>query len=177
MKEFVLEDYRLRKIDIKDSNDIFDIQADESVTRFLPIESYTDINKTKEYILYLINSCEINKIYCWVIENIKTNKVIGYIEYEIDSKNNKAEIGFVLSKDYWNKGITSMLLKVIIDYGFNELKFNKIEAQCELENIGSIRVLEKNNFELEGILKKDRYRKGRYVDRRYYGLLSSEYNN
>ena len=41
----------------------------------------------------------------------------------------------------------------MIKFAFNNLKLEKISAGCYENNIGSLRVLEKNKFKIEGRIK------------------------
>ena len=56
------------------------------------------------------------------------------------------ELGYVLSKDYWNKGIMTEAVSKVIEYCFKILKLNYLIATCFNYNIASKRVLEKLNF-------------------------------
>lgn len=64
-----------------------------------------------------------------------------------------AEVGYWLGEAHWGKGIISSALKGVVDYGFNELKLRRIFAVPLEHNTASRRVLEKNGFDLEGILR------------------------
>lgn len=64
-----------------------------------------------------------------------------------------AEVGYWLGEAHWGKGIISSALKGVVDYGFNELKLRRIFAVPLEQNTASRRVLEKNGFDLEGILR------------------------
>lgn len=64
-----------------------------------------------------------------------------------------AEVGYWLGETHWGKGIISSALKGVVDYGFNELKLERIFAVPLEQNTASRRVLEKNGFDLEGILR------------------------
>lgn len=56
------------------------------------------------------------------------------------------EIGYIIDKQYWNKGYGTEICKGLLDYGFNVLGVKNIVARMYPENIGSIRVCEKLNF-------------------------------
>ncbi|MGF7118890.1 GNAT family N-acetyltransferase [Methanobacterium oryzae] len=82
-----------------------------------------------------------------------------------------AEVGYWLGEEYWGKGITSLALKGIIDYGFNSLKLERIFAVPLENNIGSRRVLEKNGFVLEGILRKSVIKSGKIHNQALYAII------
>ncbi len=68
------------------------------------------------------------------------------------------ELGYVLSKDYWNKGIMTEAISKVIEYCFKILKLNYLIATCFNYNIESKKVLEKLNFKFyKDIIIKTRY--------------------
>ena len=68
------------------------------------------------------------------------------------------ELGYVLSKDYWNKGIMTEAVSKVIEYCFKILKLNYLIATCFNYNIASKRVLEKLNFKFyKDIIIETRY--------------------
>ncbi len=84
------------------------------------------------------------------------NEAVGGIGLNIgeDIERISAEVGYWLGEEHWGKEITSSALKGMNKYGFNELKLERIFAVPLEQNIASRRVLEKNGFNLEGILRK-----------------------
>ncbi len=98
---------------------------------------------------------EIGKLTNFAIRNKNMNLIggIGYhLKYGITS--HKDEVGYWLAKDYWNKGIMTKVVEKFCEIGFNENNLIRIEATVFEYNIASARVLEKNGFKKEGLLKK-----------------------
>jgi [ribosomal protein S5]-alanine N-acetyltransferase len=79
-------------------------------------------------------------------------------------RGHQAEIGYWLAKKHWGKGLATEVAREITKYCFDKLKLKRITSKVFLSNKASARVLEKNNFKLEGILKKDIVKKGKYFD-------------
>ena len=75
-----------------------------------------------------------------------------------------SEVGYWLGEDYWGKGIVSSALKGIVKFAFDELKVERIFAVPIEHNIASRRVLEKNNFVLEGILRNSVVKSSKIYD-------------
>jgi ribosomal-protein-alanine N-acetyltransferase len=69
-------------------------------------------------------------------------------------KSHKDEIGYWLAKDFWNKGIMTKVVKKFCEIGFLENNLIRIEAVVFENNPASARVLEKNGFIKEGLLRK-----------------------
>ena len=108
----------------------------------------------------------------WKIVDKNTNENIGVISfYYYKPEHKKAEVGFWLLKQFWNKGITTEVLKAVIDYCQKEKSMHRLEAFVEEENTASARVLEKKGFVLEGTMRDAEIKFGRYISLRVYGLL------
>ncbi|MBI2654033.1 GNAT family N-acetyltransferase [Candidatus Woesearchaeota archaeon] len=83
----------------------------------------------------------------------------------------KAEIGYWLGRDFWNKGIATEAVKVITNFGFNKLKLKRIYAYIFKQNKGSVRVLEKNGYKFEGLLRKHANKDGKLIDSLLYARV------
>lgn len=101
------------------------------------------------------------------------NKAIGGIGLSPgeDIERISAEVGYWLGEEHWGKGIVSSALNGIIKYGFNELNLKRIFAAPFEQNIGSRRVLEKNGFILEGILRKSVIKSGKIYNQALYAII------
>jgi ribosomal-protein-alanine N-acetyltransferase len=86
-----------------------------------------------------------------------------------------AELGYFIGEKFWNKGITSRAVKLITDFGFNELKILKIYAGIFEFNKPSMRVLEKCGFKLEGILIKSIIKYDKIWDEYRYGKVNPKF--
>lgn len=99
---------------------------------------------------------------------IDINKeVVGVVALENIQKH-KAEIGYWLAKKHWNKGIMTEAAGLVAKFGFDKLKLARIYAPIFSRNKRSARVLEKNSFRLEGLLRKDICKDGKFSDVRLY---------
>ena len=87
----------------------------------------------------------------------------------------RAEIGYWLAKPYWGQGIMTDAVRAFVRYAFDELQVIKLTAHVFDFNIGSARVLEKNGFRLEGVLRQHFEKDGKALDARLYGLLDEEF--
>lgn len=99
--------------------------------------------------------------------------LIGTIKIgNINKIHKTAEISYIIgNKKFWNKGIATNVVKKICDYIFGELKLKKIIAGTYSVAISSQKILIKNGFKLEGILKKQILFKNKRIDLHFYGKL------
>lgn len=116
----------------------------------------------------------------WAIELKENNKVIGSVGLHKDMNRsgvNSKILGYVLSKDYWGKGIMPEAVKAVIRYAFEEESLELISVQHFRFNDKSKRVIEKCGFKYEGTLRKGcKLFNGKIVDLVCYSILKEEYN-
>jgi ribosomal-protein-alanine N-acetyltransferase len=86
-----------------------------------------------------------------------------------------AEVGYVLNRRYWGQGYMAEAVRAIVGFGFRELGMNRIQARCDVPNIGSARVMEKAGMSFEGVLRQQLFEKGHYLDIKIYSILKSEW--
>jgi RimJ/RimL family protein N-acetyltransferase len=65
----------------------------------------------------------------------------------------RADVGFELSKEYWGKGLASEALEAVINYGFEQLNLQRIQALIEPPNDSSQKLVERKGFIKEGLLR------------------------
>ncbi|MDD3284536.1 MAG: GNAT family protein [Patescibacteria group bacterium] len=110
------------------------------------------------------------------IQDKKSGKIIGGIGLdEINQKNKSAVLGYWLGKKYWGNKIMTEATKLIINYAFKNLKLQRIQATVMHPNIVSMKVLEKNGFKCEGILRKKILKNNKWMDIHVFGLLKNEF--
>lgn len=104
--------------------------------------------------------------------------VIGDVALQdIDWRNRSCSVGLGISKsEHRSKGYGTEAVRILLEYGFNNLGLERITARTLEQNIGARRSLEKNGFIREGIERKAVYFAGRRWDRLYYAILREEYN-
>lgn len=129
---------------------------------------------TESDALWYINSClsaDKNKQFCFAIVN--NDRVVGSLgifrQENIHFKT--AELGYYLGVDYWGKGIMTEAVRLACKYVFDNTDIVRVYAEPFAENIGSCRVLEKNGFVLEGILRKNAYKNGSFRDMKMFALV------
>ena len=85
-----------------------------------------------------------------------------------------AELGDWLAKPFWGRGIMTAAVRRICREAFARFDIVRIEASINARNLGSRRVVEKNAFTLEGILRQSVYKRGEILDSCLYSLLREE---
>ena len=104
--------------------------------------------------------------------NVNKNKThIGNVKLgPIDLNHKTAEISyFIGDKDFHNKGLGALAIKEMLKLSKKKFKLRKIIAGVYSNNIASKKVLLKNKFKLEGILKKQFIFKKKRINKLIYG--------
>ncbi|MGI9551680.1 MAG: GNAT family N-acetyltransferase [Aurantibacter sp.] len=79
--------------------------------------------------------------------------VIGLI-LQRDVYRKSAETGYWIGEPFWGKGIATKAVELIVNHGFKKLGLIRIYAGVFEYNTASMKVLEKNDFQKEGIFQK-----------------------
>jgi len=137
----------LRQLKYEDEKEIYELRTNEEVNRFLDREKAQSIEDARKFINKILQGVFENKAILWAI-NLKGNdQLIGSVVcYNISIKDSRGEIGYELNPSYQGIGIMKEALEAVIQYGFDRLGFDIIEAWPTDNNLRSIQLLEKFNF-------------------------------
>ncbi len=115
--------------------------------------------------------------YSFAVETLENKEYIGGCGFnQIDWKNRHTEIGIFLGKnDHRGKGLGTEVLRLLIEFGFNELNLNKIKLGVYSFNNRAIKCYEKVGFVTEGIFKEDLFRGGQYHDVIHMALFRKDF--
>lgn len=150
-------------------DDFMDWATDDEVTKYMMWNTYTSRNEAESFFANVVDKHPWFKAICL------GEKIIGSITLDKGKgvHSCKAELGYVIIRKQWANGYATQAIKLAIETGFNELNIERIEAYVDPTNTGSQRVLEKNGFVKEGLLKKCVVQKGVVKDRFLYSYLKS----
>ena len=166
----------LRRMTMRDAADVFVYSKDEEVARHVLWSAQKNVAEAKDYIRYMLRRYKNDEPSSWGIIEKKTNRLVGTIGYmAFSDENNSVEVGYSLARWLWNGGYMTEALSRVIEHTFEVMDINRIEAQHELENPSSGRVMEKCGMTREGVLRQRLYNKGHYVDVALYAIVQSDY--
>ena len=156
---------------------IFEIKGDPKVTNRYAAEPHATREQTRKWVEDRLAGYRKRESVWWMYALKDQNRVIGSCCYwHIDEESRCAEIGYELNLAYWHRGISSEALVPILEYGFDGMGLNRVEACPLAENAPSNRLLQKLGFKLEGTLRQRVLFRGRFLDLQYYSLLGGEFN-
>ena len=140
----------LRRFMMDDAQAMYDKWAsDPSAVRCLTWNVHRDVEETKEILRAWITEQDRPYTYRWAIT--LDGELIGMISCrKIDTDTGRGELGYVLSRSFWNQGIMPEAVRAVIGFFFTDVHFNCVCISHVAENAGSGRVAEKCGMQCEG---------------------------
>lgn len=167
----------LRKMTLDDAKAVFAYASDPEVTHYVIWEMHRTIEDSTAFLELALDKYESGGEPDWGIVYKGGHCFVGtcgFVNWDVD--HTRAEIGYVLHKDYWGRGLMPEAVRAMIGFGFEQMGLNRIEARCIAKNTASARVMEKAGMTYEGTLREREFVKGAYRDMKLYSVLRSEYH-
>ena len=137
---------KIREITKEDVPRLYELYADKEITYYME-NLFPDIGQETEYTEnYIKNVYEFYGYGIWLITLKDSGLVIGRAGLEYKESFDGLELGFMLGKDYQNKGYAYEACSAIIKYGLEELGVNNYCAVVHRDNTKSIKLCEKLGF-------------------------------
>jgi YhcH/YjgK/YiaL family protein len=170
------ERLKLRQYRIDDAETMYaNWCSDDEVTRHLLWNTHSDAEHTKTLLADWIAAYSSGQSYHWAIE--KDGEVIGDIAVMRWSGTHlDCEIGYCLSRKFWNQGIMTEALRTVMKFLFEEVGFHRIILRHYTENPASGKVMQKAGLKVEGVFRKAmKHKDGNFVDLVQYAALRDEW--
>ncbi len=167
----------LRRFTLDDAKQMYDNYAsDEKVTKYMTWQPHADIGVTKSLLREWVDAYEKDDYYNWAIVLKDKEELIGSIgATQVFGKIDAVSVGYCLASKYWHKGYTSEALAAIIEFLFDKVRVNRIEATHDVNNPNSGGVMRKCGMTKEGVLRKRGYNNTGICDVCIHSILASEY--
>jgi len=167
---------RLRPLEISDATFAFKLRSDKDTMQFIERPLMNDVSEASLLCANIIDLCQENSAWFWVIELGESGKVIGTITlWNYQRDNHRAEVGFMLDKEYTQHGYMKESGSAVVDFAFNTIGLHSIEAHTRPENIASSKTLETIGFAKDGCLRENVYFNERYWNTLIYSVLSNKH--
>ena len=151
----------LRELLPTDDVGMFELDSNPQVHIYLGNNPVTSIEQVREAIASIRQQYLENGIGRWAVVLKETGEFIGWSGLKLEKNVNGYEtfydLGYRFIQKHWGKGYAYETAKAFVDFGFNDMKLEKINAYADFDNLASRRVLEKagmqfiNFFEEDGI--------------------------
>lgn len=168
----------LRRFKTEDAEQMYNNRAnDPVVTKYLSWSAHKNVLETEEIIGSWVSEYENENSYNWCITIKPTGEAVGGIStVKMFEDQECCEIGYVLSRKFWNKGIMTESLHAVLGYLFEKVGFHRIQLKHDVENIASGKVMLKNGLKREGVLREcEKSPQGNWRDMVIYSILDREF--
>jgi [ribosomal protein S5]-alanine N-acetyltransferase len=177
LPELETERLLLRKMRLDDAEAMFAYASDPEVTRYVPWDTHRSMEDSESFLGFATEGYERGDFGGWGVVLKDDGVFIGTCGIDVGyaPEHARAELGYVLSREYWGKGLMPEAVRAVIRLSFGRMGLNRVEARCIAENTASARVMEKAGMTYEGTLREREFIKGAYRDMKLYSILRREY--
>ena len=102
-------------------------------------------------------------------------RLIGCLGFDGVLRGHRAELGYLIGREYRGRGIITRAIAVACGFAFKTWDLVKVTAQVFEFNHASVKVLESNGFQKEGVLRNHAKKNGNFIDSIQFGLLKEEF--
>jgi len=150
----ITENLILRQYKMSDENEVFLLRSSDEVNKFIDRPKANSIDDARKFI-EKITYGEYKDAFIWAIELKDRKGFIGSVcLLRFTLENNSAEVGYEMLPAFQGKGIVQEAVKKILEYGFQVLGLDTINAVIHPDNIKSIKLAERFGFVRTGQLEE-----------------------
>ena len=175
-RRLIFETSRLsvRQYDLeKDAENFFLLNGDEEVMRY--IRKPKKREECDAFLKEVIAAYEDKPLMGrWAVNEKQSGKFVGSFAFIPVEKTEDSQLGYALLKEYWGKGFATEAIALVVEYAFRRLNLHKLTAGCYSNNIASVKAFKHAGFIEEGLLRRQYYCDGEYVDAICLGVLKEE---
>lgn len=166
----------IRLVERPDLPSLLAINSNDTVTRFLPYESWKDMADAEAWHSRAEARHAAGEAGQFVIVLRASGRVIGTcLLFRFEEASARAEVGYVLGQEYWGAGYMLEAIKALVAFAFEQMHLRRLEAELDPRNVASAKLLERLGFVKEGLLRQRWAMKGEITDSSLYGLLRAEW--
>jgi ribosomal-protein-alanine N-acetyltransferase len=166
----------LRPLAPADADAVFAMRSDPVVQRYGSHPPWTDPQLAVDYIERNIQAMAAGTHAQFAVVRRADAAVIGTVTlYALDAQCRRADVGYALFVSEWGRGYANEAVTALLDWGFEHLDLNRVEADVDPRNSHSARALERLGFVREGHLRERWIVGGEICDTDFYGLLRRDW--
>lgn len=137
----------LRRFKVSDATMVYNNwSSDDEVTQFVAWPTHQSVKMTRRILANWEVAYQSLNTYQWAIVERQSDEVIGSISlFQFDRRGHRhnCEMGYCLSKKYWNKGLMTEAAKTVLQFAFEQIGVDCVIAKHDVRNLASGRVMQK----------------------------------
>ena len=166
----------LSLVTIDETEQVHELLSVPEVDRYNALGIPTNIEVTSVYVEEWLRDQQHRTQLVFSIRLIQEDTFIGVLGIKLSHfKYKRGEVWYKIHPTFWNKGYATECLRGALQCCFEELDLHRIEAGCAIENVASVKVLEKNGMIREGRKRKNLPLISGWSDTYQYGILAEDW--
>lgn len=167
---------KIRDFVASDLQDMFDYANDEETARFMTFSVPQSPEDTRPFLEASMAEAKEEPRTQYEMGIEMSGRIVGACGLRLKKRKPwEAEMGYILRRDLWGRGLMTEAVNLLLDFGFGELELHRICATHDPDNLASKRVMEKVGMQYEGRHREDmRTNKGEWRDSELRSILATD---
>ncbi len=166
----------LRPYRESDASVLLAIYSDPKLFRYYNGTPWESIEHAHKVIALIAKKMAAGEYLEFGLERTEDGALIGAASLAINAEGRLAEVSYDMAPHAWGKGYMNEALRALLNYGFTELKLNRVWADTDSRNEASQKTLERLGFTKEGYLREHWIVGDEFLDVTLYGLLHRDWH-
>ena len=167
---------RLRPFDDADANDLFALHSNAYVLRYWDAPPWSERERAGRFITACRQMAQEGTGARLAVDRVSDGAFIGWCSLNRWNPDYRsASLGYCFDDAAWGHGYATEAARALLQWAFDTLDLNRVQAETDTRNAASARVLEKLGFVREGTLREDCVVNGEVSDSWVYGLIRREW--
>ena len=169
---------QLRTFTTADTDGIYDIFSSATVLRYWDSPPWSEKAQANSFIEKSMKVEEQPSGFRWAVEELATGALVGQCSvFNWNTTFKSLELGYCFREASWGQGLATEAAGAALQWAFESLEINRVQAEIDTRNIASGRVLSKLGFLHEGTLRENCIVNGEVSDTHVYGLLKCDWKH
>jgi len=164
----------LRELRASDAAPLFALLTTEEVSRFISPPP-TSVEGFERFIAWTQRQRAVGAYACFAVTLKGFDTAIGIFQVrQLDTRFETAEWGFALGSAFWGTGLFKTAAELVLDFTFETLGVNRLEARAAVLNGRGNGALLKLGAVQEAVLRKSFHKNGQYLDQALYAIIADD---
>ena len=138
---------------VADAQIVFDDYAsDPAVAKYMTWTPHRNVDDTKEFLSRCERTWIEGSAFPWSLWYKQDGAFVGLIEVRVRAS--AADLGYALARRWWRQGLMSEAVTAMVEWALAQPTIYRVWATCDVDNVASVRLLERVGMEREGVLRR-----------------------